>query len=57
MKDNDNYDVLMIIIGAFSLYMGLRWKKPSYGGGIAHKYGAIALGFIFIVFGVKSIFC
>ena len=33
-------------ISILNLYIGLSWKKPSYGGGLVHKYAAISTGAI-----------
>jgi hypothetical protein len=44
----DNIKDLFLFVGLsiISLYLGLSWKKPSYGGGVVHKWGAICAGFI-----------
>ena len=31
-------------ISILGLYFGLSWKKPTYGGGVVHKYAAIGVG-------------
>ena len=36
-----------------SLYLGLTWRKPSYGGGVVRKYGALVMG---IICGLYSIY-
>jgi hypothetical protein len=56
MNENIKYGFLFLTVGVASLYFGLSWKKPSYGGGIVHKYGSIALGIIFIIASIFS-FC
>ena len=54
MAKNSEYDFLFILIGAVSLYIGLRGKKPTYGGGIVRKYVLIAIGILFVVYGLLS---
>ena len=55
MKENTIKDLLFILIGIIGLIVGLTWKKPSYGGGVVHKYGVIVIGFIFLIYGIISL--
>lgn len=48
--------VHFILIGAVLLILGITWKKPSYGGGVIHKYASIVLGFISVFYGLFSLF-
>ena len=56
MNRNINMDLLFILIGIIALIVGLTWKKPSYGGGVVHKYAAIIIGTLFVIYGVISLF-
>ncbi len=55
MNEDTKYDLLLLVLGIFSLYLGLSWKKPSYGGGFVHKYTAIVLGVLVICFAIISL--
>ncbi len=52
-KDNF-YNFLFLVIGAAGLFIGLNWKKPTYGGGVVHKYVLIIIGSTLIIYGVLS---
>lgn len=56
MKDSIADNFLSIIAGVVALLLGLKWKKPSYGGGVVHKYGLIVLGAMCIIYGIASFF-
>ena len=56
MKDDIIGNFLFIIAGVIALYIGLKWKKPSYGGGVVHKYGLIILGSMCVIYGIASFF-
>ncbi len=63
MNEDTKYDLSLLVLGIFSLYLGFSWKKPSYGGGFVQKYTAIVFGsFIYLLcyniitwFGIKNI--
>ena len=52
-EENIKYMFLFTGVGIVSLYSGLSWKKPSYPGGLVHKYSAICAG---ILCGLYSIY-
>ena len=52
MNHDIQYGVFSIALGLISLYLGLAWKKPTYGGGIVRKYGSIVLGFFLVIYGI-----
>ncbi|HEX6169055.1 MAG TPA: hypothetical protein VFZ33_05135 [Chitinophagaceae bacterium] len=52
-EKNIKYVLLFAGISIIGLYLGLGWKKPSSGGGVVHKYGAICIG---ILCGLYSIY-
>lgn len=51
----ENIKDLLLFSGAsiISLYLGLTWGKPTYGGANVHKYGSIVLG---TILGIYSIY-
>lgn len=58
MKDGITGNFLFIIAGVVALYIGLKWKKPSYSYdiGVVHKYGLIILGSMCVIYGIASFF-
>ena len=52
-EKNVKYFLLFAGLSIISLYLGLSWKRPTYGGGAVHKYAAVSLG---ILFGIYSIY-
>lgn len=55
MNEDNLENCLFIMAGITSLYIGLKWKKPSYGGGVVHKYALIILGCMSLLYGIVSI--
>jgi hypothetical protein len=58
-EDSFKYFFLFFGLSIVSLYFGLSWEKPSYGGGYVHKYSSICIGSLLGVYSsyllVKSI--
>jgi len=52
MNEDLKYGLLFLGIGVLSLYIGISWKKPSYGGGVGHKYASIGVGVIFLAYSI-----
>jgi hypothetical protein len=55
MREDNQYDLLFILIGTIALILGLKWKKPSYNGGLVHKYKSLFIGILFIIYGIISL--
>ena len=56
MYDDTKYNILSILLGLVALYLGLTWKKPSYGGGVVQKYTSIVVGIMSLLYGIFSLF-
>ena len=56
MSEGIKYNLLAILLGVIALALGIRWKRPSYGGGYVHKYKLIIIGFLLLIFGFISLF-
>jgi hypothetical protein len=56
MSEHTKYSLLAILLGIICLYLGLTWKKPTYGGGIVQKYTSIVLGAMSLLYGIFSLF-
>ena len=52
MSEDIKYGLLFLGIGLLNLYIGVAWKKPSYGGGVVRKYGSICLGITLVLYSI-----
>lgn len=41
-----------MVIGVAGLLVGLTGKKPSFGGGVVHKYASIIIGVMFVLYSI-----
>jgi hypothetical protein len=48
------YGFLFAALGLSSLYIGIKWKSPSYKKGIVNQYGLILLGITLILASILS---
>ena len=48
-EENIKNILLFVGLSIVGLYSGLSWKKPSYAGGVVHKYAAICTSILFLL--------
>ena len=56
MSEDTKYSVLFISVGVIALLLAFTGKKPSFGGGLVHRYASIVIGILFIIYGIVSLF-
>lgn len=54
MSEDIKYGLLFLGMGVLSLYIGLSWRRPNWGGGKVHKYGAIIMGGFCVLIAILS---